>query len=111
MGEAAFDAAWRSGQTLSLPDAVAEALTVPDMAQGEQPASATSAYGLTTRELEVLRLLVAGRSNPEIANALYISRRTVTTHLTNLFTKLGVSNRVEATVAAQQRGIIAEKAT
>ncbi|MFN8590858.1 MAG: LuxR C-terminal-related transcriptional regulator [Thermomicrobiales bacterium] len=111
LGEEAFDAAWRSGQALSLPDAVAEALTIPKMTPGAQPAAATAGHGLTARELEVLRLLVAGRSNPEIANALYISRRTVTTHLTNLFTKLGVRNRVEAPVAAQQRGLIAEETT
>ena len=72
---------------------------------------ARDAHTLTARELEVLRLLVAGRSNPEIAEALYISRRTVTTHVTNLFTKLDVTNRVEATVAAQQRGLIAGEAT
>lgn len=110
LGESAFESAWRAGQALSLPDAVAEALAVPDMETGAQPAM-TSEYGLTARELQVLGLVVAGRSNPEIASALFISRRTVTTHITNLFTKLGVSNRVEATVAAQQRGLIAVEPT
>ena len=54
-------------------------------------------------------MLVGGRSNPEIANALYISRRTVSTHITNLFAKLGVNNRVEATVAAQQRRLLPDQ--
>jgi DNA-binding NarL/FixJ family response regulator len=61
---------------------------------------------LTTREQEVLALLAAGRSNPEIADALFISRRTVTTHVTNLFAKLGVGNRVEATTEAHRLGLI-----
>jgi DNA-binding CsgD family transcriptional regulator len=53
-------------------------------------------YGLTARELEVLRLLAGGRSNPAIAEALYISPRTAQTHVQNIFTKLGVGSRAEA---------------
>jgi DNA-binding NarL/FixJ family response regulator len=56
-----------------------------------------------------LALLVAGRSNPEIADTLYISRRTVTTHVTNLYAKLGVANRVEATIEARRRGLVADE--
>jgi DNA-binding NarL/FixJ family response regulator len=66
---------------------------------------------LTARETDVLGLLVAGRSNPEIADALFISRRTVTTHVTNIFAKLGVSNRVEATTAAQRRGLVSARSS
>lgn len=113
LGEQRFAACWEAGRSLSLQEAVAEALAVAETIriQAASGDSARDALALTARELEVLRLLVAGRSNPEIAAALFISRRTVTTHVTNLFTKLGVSNRVEATVAAQQRGLIAGQAT
>jgi DNA-binding NarL/FixJ family response regulator len=73
--------------------------------QDELPAK--TAQTLTSREHEVLGLLAAGWSNPEIADALFISRRTVTTHVTNLFAKLGVGNRVEAVTAAQRHGLLA----
>ena len=46
------------------------------------------AEGLTAREAEVLRLVAAGRSNPEIAAALFLSKKTVARHLSNIFTKL-----------------------
>ena len=52
--------------------------------------------------------LSAGRSNPEIADTLFISRRTVTTHVTNIFAKLGVSNRVEAVTTAQRQDCFAD---
>ena len=55
-----------------------------------------AAYGLSRREAEVLELLAAGRSNAEIADALFISRRTVTTHVSNLYAKLGAASRAEA---------------
>lgn len=61
---------------------------------------------LTPRELDVLRLLAAGRSNPAIAEDLFISLRTVTTHLSRLYGKLGVSSRTEAVAEAMRLGIV-----
>jgi len=106
LGETAFAEAWAGGGALTLSEAVNEALNVPREIQEPAGAPAGAQQLLTSRELEVLQLLVAGRTNPEIADALFISRRTVTTHVTNIFAKLGVSNRVEATTTAQQRGLI-----
>jgi LuxR family maltose regulon positive regulatory protein len=57
---------------------------------------------LTTRELEILRLIAAGQSNPEIAELLYLSLNTVKWHVKNLYGKLGVSSRVEAAARAQE---------
>ena len=57
-------------------------------------------HGLTLRELEVLRLVAAGRSNREIAAALVISEHTVARHLQNIFAKLGVPSRTAATAFA-----------
>jgi DNA-binding CsgD family transcriptional regulator/tetratricopeptide (TPR) repeat protein len=57
-------------------------------------------HGLTPRELEVLRLVAAGKSNREIASALVISEHTVARHVQNIFAKLGVSSRTAATAFA-----------
>ena len=56
--------------------------------------------GLTRREVEVLRLVAAGRSNPEIARELVLSEKTVARHLSNIFTKLDVSSRTAAAAYA-----------
>jgi DNA-binding NarL/FixJ family response regulator len=74
----------------------------PDIARVEALAGRThgGAHGLTARELEVLRLLAAGKSNREIAGALIISERTVARHVQNIFAKLGVSSRTAASVFA-----------
>jgi branched-chain amino acid transport system substrate-binding protein len=61
---------------------------------------------LTTRELDVLTLVAAGLSNAEIANALVVSRRTVTTHVEHLLMKLDQSNRAAAAVYAAEEGLI-----
>lgn len=61
---------------------------------------------LTSRELEVLTCIVAGRSNKEIGNELSISEATVKTHINNLLGKLGVSDRTQAATTALQRGIV-----
>jgi DNA-binding CsgD family transcriptional regulator/tetratricopeptide (TPR) repeat protein len=62
-------------------------------------------FGLTEREREVLRLLAAGQSNPEIARALFISAKTASVHVSNILAKLGVSGRVEAAAVAHRLGM------
>lgn len=59
---------------------------------------------LSSRELDVLRLIIQGLSNNEIAEALFIEQSTVKTHVSNIFSKLGVRNRVEAVTFALQSG-------
>jgi LuxR family maltose regulon positive regulatory protein len=61
---------------------------------------------LTDREVEILRLIAAGRSNPEIAELLYLSLNTVKWHAKNLYSKLSVSNRVEAITRAQELDLL-----
>ena len=61
--------------------------------------------GLTAREREVLRLLAAGRSNREIAAALFIAPKTASVHVSNILAKLGASSRTEAAAIALQAGL------
>jgi two-component system NarL family response regulator len=61
---------------------------------------------LTARELEVLKLIVAGKSNRDIGSALFISEATVKTHVNSLLSKLGVEDRTQAATSALQRGIV-----
>jgi DNA-binding CsgD family transcriptional regulator/pimeloyl-ACP methyl ester carboxylesterase len=62
-------------------------------------------HGLSSREVEVLRLLAAGRSNQQIADELVISLNTVIRHVSNIFSKIGAANRTEASVYARDNGI------
>ena len=66
--------------------------------------------GLTARELEVLRLVAAGKTNRAIAADLVISDKTVARHLSNIFDKLGVSSRAAATAYAYEHDLIAPPA-
>ena len=61
---------------------------------------------LTEREVEILQLIIKGRSNKEISNALFISEDTVKYHLKALFAKLGVQDRTEAAISALRHGIV-----
>ena len=62
---------------------------------------------LTSRELEVLRLVGAGKANKEIATELVISERTARTHVSNVLRKIGVSSRTQAAVLAVREGLVA----
>jgi DNA-binding NarL/FixJ family response regulator len=75
-------------------------------AAGPASQSASEELGLSPRELEVLKLLAAGKTNPEIAEALFISRRTARAHVSNLLVKLGVHHRGEAAALAHASGIV-----
>ena len=63
---------------------------------------------LTRREREVLNLIVKGYSNQEIADALYITLKTVKTHVSNILAKLEVSDRTQATIYAYQHKLVEE---
>ncbi len=65
--------------------------------------------GLTRREVEVIRVLAQGKTNPEIGEELFISLNTVTRHLSHIYTKTGAANRVEAAIYATKHGLIEEK--
>jgi two-component system, NarL family, response regulator LiaR len=73
-----------------------------------QPAQSEPALSdrLTAREREVLALMVKGLTNPEIAERLVVSRATAKAHVSNVLSKLGVSNRAEAVVMALQRKLV-----
>ncbi len=68
--------------------------------------SDTSGYDLTPREHEVLALIVEGLNNPEIAERLTVSRSTARAHVSNILSKLGVSNRAEAIALALRRELV-----
>jgi DNA-binding CsgD family transcriptional regulator/tetratricopeptide (TPR) repeat protein len=75
-------------------------------ADDEPPSTdGVAAYGLTPRELDVLKLLVAGYSNRQIGETMFISESTAGVHVSNILGKLGVSGRVEAAAAAVRAGL------
>ena len=76
-----------------------------DLGGGHGEAVAGVPASLTPRELEVLRLVAAGRSNQQIADVLFISRKTASVHVSNILGKLGVHTRVEAAATAHRLGL------
>jgi len=75
-------------------------------AVAERLAERMSGSELTSRELEVLQQIVAGKSNKEIGSHLNISEATVKSHINNILSKLGVTDRTQAATTALQRGIV-----
>jgi len=69
------------------------------------PGHRTIPGGLTARELEVLTLVAQAMTNRQIADQLFISEKTVASHLSHMFTKLGLSSRASATAYAYEHGL------
>ncbi|MDQ3655684.1 MAG: response regulator transcription factor [Chloroflexota bacterium] len=114
MDERGFERHWRVGTALDLELLTRRISTVAREIAGPQqpppvlaePDAPEPSHHLTNRELEVLRLLTQGRSTREIADILYISPRTATTHINNIFGKLEVSSRAAAVAYAMRSGLV-----
>ena len=111
----AFEAAWDSGQTLGLAAVLERGLMAMEatVVRADAP-TALGARGrrdLSPRELEVLALVADGRSDGEIAEELFISKKTASAHVAHIKNKLGVESRVEVAVAAIRLGLVEPEPT
>jgi predicted ATPase/class 3 adenylate cyclase/DNA-binding NarL/FixJ family response regulator len=100
LSEDEFDAAWAEGTALSIEEAIAYA----QRGRGERKRPSTGWESLTPTELDVVRLVSKGLGNRDIAERLFVSHRTVQTHLTHVYTKLGLSSRVALAQEAGRHG-------
>lgn len=98
LGRAVFASAWREGATLSVDEVVRYA----GGTRGRRRRPRTSWASLTPTERQVARLVARGLTNREIGARLFISPRTVQTHLVHAFGKLGVSRRAELSALAER---------
>ena len=99
LGDNDFDAAWAEGAALSTEEAIAYA----QRGRGERKRPSTGWGSLTPTELDVVRLVAEGIPNKDIATRLFISPRTVQSHLRHVYNKLGLTSRVQlAQEAARQ---------
>jgi DNA-binding NarL/FixJ family response regulator len=110
LGDAGFEASWAAGQTLRDEQAVAEAQAVlavlgaPATPSTTTPATAFAV--LSPREQDVLALLCQHLTDPQIAERLFLSPRTVESHVASLLRKLDVTNRRDAAAAAVRLGLV-----
>jgi excisionase family DNA binding protein len=106
LGAECFAAAWESGRSLPRDEAMAEALALHAVPPKPSPSPAVSTqHRLTSRELEILRLLASGLRNREIAEQLFITPTTVASHIASIYGKLGVDTRAKATAFAHQHDL------
>ncbi|MBA2775501.1 MAG: response regulator transcription factor, partial [Chloroflexia bacterium] len=109
LGAVAFNRAHAKGLALTVDEAVAEALTytlpAPQSPDTREPVPLARRHGLSPRELEVLRLMTNGLSNQQIADELFLSLRTITTHVTGILSKLNLTSRTQAVSFAIRSGI------
>ena len=112
LGEPSYAATDAAGRILTPVHAITEATQVlraqapAGQTRPVQLRSSSADCGLTRRELEVMRLIVAGRRDQEIADTLFLSRRTVQTHVTHLFAKLGANTRAELAAYAVRQDLV-----
>jgi predicted ATPase/class 3 adenylate cyclase/DNA-binding CsgD family transcriptional regulator len=99
MGENTFDAAWAEGAALSTEEAIAYA----QRGRGERKRPSSGWESLTPAERDVVRLVCEGLANKDIATRLFVSPKTVQAHLTHVYTKLGLSSRVQLVQEAARR--------
>jgi DNA-binding CsgD family transcriptional regulator len=99
VGEQDFDSAWAEGAVLSVEEAIAYA----QRGRGERKRAATGWGALTPAERDVVRLVGEGLGNKDIATRLFVSPRTVQTHLTHVFAKLSVTSRMQLAHEAARR--------
>lgn len=108
LGDSRFAALVAAGKALRLADAVTLAMTisVPPPTRDLSTGPASKGAGLSSRQVEVLRLIVAGRSDREIAATLFIGQRTAEDHVSHIIRKLDVANRTEAAAKAVRDGLV-----
>lgn len=99
VGEEEFALAWEAGMALSIDEAAAYA----QRGRGERSRPPTGWASLTPTELDVVRLVSEGLGNKDIGSRLFISPRTVQTHLTHVYAKLGLSSRMQLAQEATRR--------
>jgi non-specific serine/threonine protein kinase len=105
---AEFDAAWTRGQAESLSEVLAHGLTAIgsiDLGANDGRSQVHDRHPLSPREIEVLALVAAGRSDGEIATELFISKKTASVHVAHIKDKLGAQSRVEIALAAVRLGL------
>jgi DNA-binding NarL/FixJ family response regulator len=113
LSEVAYATAWTAGRGLSMAQAIREALADPTESDVAIPRPAGRRRSgerqeLTAREREVLRLLITGLTDKQIADTLFISHRTAQVHVAGIFAKLGVTTRTAAATAAHRLGLDVE---
>lgn len=96
---------WGPGPPRRGPTAAARRRGVTAIPRGPKPTTRVNPAGLTDRQVEILRLVAAGRTNAEIAARLVVSVRTVDHHVSAVLQKLGVTGRRDAAAAAAAIGV------